>query len=126
MANYGGLSRSRPCDSVAEARGHLDNCHPGWTALKPRRSASFVFYDYKSESYEYVSFFLSLCINMVGFHFGDQFDVEVYHPHRFSRQRGFAPSIPGIRNEIRATVDVRAGLRFRRICTIFHVGQRVR
>ncbi|GAA0168530.1 hypothetical protein LIER_23229 [Lithospermum erythrorhizon] len=95
MAKYGGLSRSRPCDSVAEARGRLDNCHPGWTALKPRQSASFIFYDHKPQSYEDVNFFLSLRTNMLGFHFGDQFDVEVYHPHRFSRQLGFTTFHPG-------------------------------
>ncbi|GAA0166577.1 hypothetical protein LIER_21701 [Lithospermum erythrorhizon] len=126
IKEYGGLSRSRPCDSVVEARGRLDNGHPGWTTLKPRWSAFFVFYDHKPKSYEEVTFFLSLRTNMVGFHFGDQFDVEVYHPHRFSRRLGFAPSIPGIRNEIRAIVDVVAGFRLWRICTIFRVGQRVR
>ncbi|GAA0158302.1 hypothetical protein LIER_15371 [Lithospermum erythrorhizon] len=63
---------------------------------------------------------------MAGFYFGDQFAVEVYHPHRFSRQLGFAPSITGIRNEIRVTLDVLAGLRLWRICTIFRVGQRIR
>ncbi|GAA0154697.1 hypothetical protein LIER_37943 [Lithospermum erythrorhizon] len=60
MAKYGGLYRSRPCGNVAEARGRLDKCHPGWTALKPRQPDSFVFFDYKPQSYEDVTFFLSL------------------------------------------------------------------
>ncbi|GAA0185325.1 hypothetical protein LIER_32613 [Lithospermum erythrorhizon] len=82
------------------------------TGTVPRRLASFVFYDHKPQFYEGVTFFLSLHTNMVGFRFGDQFDMEVYHPHHFSRQLCFAPSIPGVRNEIRVIVDVRAGLRF--------------
>ncbi|GAA0164377.1 hypothetical protein LIER_20030 [Lithospermum erythrorhizon] len=108
MAKYGKLSRSRPCNSVEEARGRLDKCHPGWTALKPRRPTSFVFFDHKPQSHEDITFFLSLCTKMVGFRFRDQFAVEVYHPHHFSCQLGFAPSIPGIRNEIRATADRKA------------------
>ncbi|GAA0186963.1 hypothetical protein LIER_34251 [Lithospermum erythrorhizon] len=50
----------------------------------------------------------------------------MYHPHRFSHQLGFAPSIPSMRNEIRATVDVMAGPRLWRICMISRIGQRVR
>ncbi|GAA0186964.1 hypothetical protein LIER_34252 [Lithospermum erythrorhizon] len=71
MAKYGGLYRSRSCDSVAEARGCLDKCHPSWTALRPRRQTPFVFLDHKPQSYEDVTFFLSLRTNMVGFRFKD-------------------------------------------------------
>ncbi|GAA0185835.1 hypothetical protein LIER_33123 [Lithospermum erythrorhizon] len=88
MAKYVGLSRSRPCDRLVEARGRLDKCYPGWTALKPCQPASFVFI------YEDVTFFLSLSTNMVDSGFGDQFAMEVYHPHRFSNQLGFPPFIP--------------------------------
>ncbi|GAA0170234.1 hypothetical protein LIER_24538 [Lithospermum erythrorhizon] len=86
------LDGSRACDSVAEARGRLDKCHLGWTALKPRWPTSFVLSNHKPQSYEDITFFFSL----------------------------------RIRNEIRATVDVMAGLRLWRICTIVLVGQRVR
>ncbi|GAA0184907.1 hypothetical protein LIER_32195 [Lithospermum erythrorhizon] len=117
---------SRPCDNVTEARGRLGKCDPGWTSLRPRRPTSFIFFDHKPQSYEDVTFFLSLRTNLVGFRFGDQFVVEVYHPYRFSRQLGFTPLIPGIMNEIRAPVDVIAGLRLWMIWMISRIGQRVR
>ncbi|GAA0166034.1 hypothetical protein LIER_21284 [Lithospermum erythrorhizon] len=125
MAKYGGLYRIKPCDSMTEARGRLNICHPGWTALRPRRQTSFVFLDRKPRSYKDITFFLSLHTNMVGFRFEDQFAVEVYHQHHFSRQFGFAPSIPGISNEVRGTVDIMTGLRLWRICMISCIGQSV-
>ncbi|GAA0161895.1 hypothetical protein LIER_18108 [Lithospermum erythrorhizon] len=94
MAKYGGLYRSIPYDSVAEARGRLNTYHPSWSALRPRRQTSSVFLDHKPQSYEDVTSFLSQRTNMVGFHFDDRFAVEMYHPHRFSSQFGFDPSIP--------------------------------
>ncbi|GAA0160722.1 hypothetical protein LIER_17213 [Lithospermum erythrorhizon] len=54
MAKYGGLYMTRSYDSMTEARGRLDKCHPGWTALRPCQMVHFLaFKESTSRSKDY-------------------------------------------------------------------------
>ncbi|GAA0163286.1 hypothetical protein LIER_19186 [Lithospermum erythrorhizon] len=97
MVRHSGMDRCTPF-SLSDAYQYLDEHVPYWAALRPSRPTPHVFTDNQLDSKEDMAFFFSLRTNMVGYREDAFFLLEVYNPHRFSKQLGFSPAIPGFKS----------------------------
>ncbi|GAA0143697.1 hypothetical protein LIER_04315 [Lithospermum erythrorhizon] len=111
MALFGGID-SHLSLSLSGAYQFLDDRAPYWTAIRPSRPSSKLFTDDQLDSEEDMAFLLSLRTNMVGYREDSFFLLEAYNPHRFSKQLGFSPAVPGFKSRSRDTVLASKGLNF--------------
>ncbi|GAA0174861.1 hypothetical protein LIER_41805 [Lithospermum erythrorhizon] len=124
MERFGGVDRHLSF-SLSEAYQFVDERVPYWATIHPSCSSPHVFTDDQLDSEEDMAFFLSLHTNMVGYREDAFFLLEAYNPHRFARQLGFSPSIPGFKSRSRDTLLASEGLSFWRSCVANRLGQSV-
>ncbi|GAA0141621.1 hypothetical protein LIER_02731 [Lithospermum erythrorhizon] len=83
-----------------------------WKTTRPDRAQPLFYDDHAKQFPLDRDLFVSLRTGRVCHRVGSEFMVEPHNPYRFSRQFGYAPTIPGVNNNTREMVDLSTGLEF--------------
>ncbi|GAA0145044.1 hypothetical protein LIER_05329 [Lithospermum erythrorhizon] len=111
MVRYHGKGRGNVY-APSNANTILRSCPGTRKATHPDREQPF-FYDHReSQSPPNRALFVCLRTRRVCHRIGSEFIVEPYNPHRFSRQFGYTPTIPGLSGNTREVVDLPMALKF--------------
>nr|XP_016507312.1 PREDICTED: uncharacterized protein LOC107825000 [Nicotiana tabacum] len=89
-----------------------------WTSTMPRRSGLHHYYDDGKADESELNFFMSIRSNYLPLRDGVNFIIELYSPHRFSRQFGFYQDTPGRLEQDFREASLEEGLRLARICVL--------